>query len=246
MSTIDAAIIKALVEHVGGDSSGGTDGTIGGNSAATPPGSGGKTYTAGDAIDLTDSKISVKYDSATMQLVDGKISALPQSGGSGVVLSAGDAINIADNKIGVKYDESTMELKDGKLAAKCKSSRRFGGYTIEGVVYDSIQLGFTGFTEDNIPPIIKFSCTDFYGTGQDITFYTFIDSLSDPRNNQMTLSTTYYMQTNDVYFTNKNVYSVGTNISGKTWSLTGYDSVNGEIIDFLLKHVAALYQAKSS
>ena len=49
MSTIDAAIIKALVEHVGGDSSGIPDGTIG-----------GKTYTAGDGIDITNDAISVR------------------------------------------------------------------------------------------------------------------------------------------------------------------------------------------
>lgn len=64
-TTIDAAIIKALVEHVGGDSSGIPDGTIGG----------GKTYTAGDGIDIKNDAISVKYDEDTMELKDGKISA---------------------------------------------------------------------------------------------------------------------------------------------------------------------------
>ena len=102
MSTVDAAIIDFVVNN---------------------PGSGsGTKYTAGNAIDLTSNKISVKYDPATMQLVDGKISALPQSGGTGVALSAGDAINIADNKINVKYNTGTMELVNGALSAKTSSS----------------------------------------------------------------------------------------------------------------------------
>ena len=70
MSTIDAAIIKALVEHVGGDSSG-PDSTI----------AGGKTYTAGDGIDITNDAISVKYDEDTMQLADGKLSVKSGNGG---------------------------------------------------------------------------------------------------------------------------------------------------------------------
>ena len=63
-TTIDAAIIKALVEHVGGDSSGIPNGTIG-----------GKTYTAGDGIDITDDAISVKYDENSMEIKDGKLAA---------------------------------------------------------------------------------------------------------------------------------------------------------------------------
>ena len=47
-TTIDAAIIKALVEHVGGDSSGIPDGTIGG---------GGTTYTAGNGIEISDENV---------------------------------------------------------------------------------------------------------------------------------------------------------------------------------------------
>ena len=106
MSTVDAAIIDFVVNN---------------------PGSGtGTKYTAGDAIDLTSNKISVKYDPATMQLVDGKISALPQSGGTGVVLSAGDAINIADNKINVKYNTGTMELVNGALSAKTSTTYTAG------------------------------------------------------------------------------------------------------------------------
>ena len=51
MSAIDAAIIKALVEHIGGDSSTIPDGTIGG---------GGTKYTSGDGISIDgNNKISV-------------------------------------------------------------------------------------------------------------------------------------------------------------------------------------------
>ena len=50
-TTIDAAIIKALVEHIGGDSSNIPDGTIGG---------GGLKYTHGDGISIdANGKISV-------------------------------------------------------------------------------------------------------------------------------------------------------------------------------------------
>ena len=51
MSSIDAAIIKALVDHIGGDSSTIPDGTIGG---------GGTKYTSGDGIFIdANNKISV-------------------------------------------------------------------------------------------------------------------------------------------------------------------------------------------
>ena len=83
MSTIDAAIIKALVEHVDGDSSGIPDGVIG-----------GKTYTAGDAIDLTNDKISVKYDSTTMQLKDGKLAAKASDNGPN---TAGKSLSVFRN-----------------------------------------------------------------------------------------------------------------------------------------------------
>ena len=64
MSSIDAAIIKALVEHIGGDSDSIPDGTIGG---------GGVTYTAGDGIDITDNAISVKYNDYDFTLSAGKL-----------------------------------------------------------------------------------------------------------------------------------------------------------------------------
>ena len=54
-TTIDAAIIKALVDHIGGDSSGIPDGTIGG---------GGPKYTSGDGIFIdANNKISVSVGS---------------------------------------------------------------------------------------------------------------------------------------------------------------------------------------
>ena len=61
MSTIDAAIIKALVEHVGGDSSGIPDGTIGG----------GTTYTAGNGIEISDENvISVSDQKITTNIIE--------------------------------------------------------------------------------------------------------------------------------------------------------------------------------
>lgn len=80
MSTIDAAIIKALVEHVGGDSSGIPDGAIG-----------GKTYTAGDGIDITNDAISVKYDENSMELKDGKLAA---KGGDTNLTTAAQRLNV--------------------------------------------------------------------------------------------------------------------------------------------------------
>ena len=74
-TTIDAAIIKALVEHVGGDSSNIGSGSIG-----------GQTYTAGTAIDISNNSISVKYDTNTMELKNGKLAAKQStSGGSSTV-----------------------------------------------------------------------------------------------------------------------------------------------------------------
>ena len=63
MSTIDAAIIKALVEHIGGNPDSIPDGTIGGG--------GGTSYTAGDGIKITDNTISVKCGSSDLIFMDG-------------------------------------------------------------------------------------------------------------------------------------------------------------------------------
>ena len=71
MSTIDAAIIKALVEHVGGDSSGIPDGTIGG----------GTTYTAGAGIEISDENvISVSEMNIRTDTIETKI-IKPWTGG---------------------------------------------------------------------------------------------------------------------------------------------------------------------
>ena len=64
-STIDAAIIKALVEHIGGNPDSIPDGSIGG----------GKTYTEGDGINIVNDTISVEYDTNTMELKNGKLAA---------------------------------------------------------------------------------------------------------------------------------------------------------------------------
>ena len=102
-TTIDAAIIKALVEHVGGDSSNIGNGVIG-----------GKTYTAGDAIDLSNDKISVKYDTNTMELKNG---ALASKGGA--IYTAGKGISIGeDNVLNVNYDTTFFKSSDGVLTTK--------------------------------------------------------------------------------------------------------------------------------
>ena len=152
MATLDTAIIKALVEHVGGDSSGIPDGTIGGNA-----------YT--------------------------------------------------------------------------------GGYNIEGITFNKFREGFAGFTADNTPPIIKFKCSNYYGNNQDITFITFVPDPSN-RANQFTISNLRYEETNDVGF-NGSVYEVNvSNLDNHTWSLTGHDIVDGEMMYFLFKHLEAVYQKK--
>ena len=64
MSCIDSAIIRALVEHIGMNPD---EIPNGGTSAAA-------TYTAGEAIDVSDDNtISVKYDTDSLQLKDGKL-----------------------------------------------------------------------------------------------------------------------------------------------------------------------------
>ena len=95
MSTVDAAIIDYVIHNQGGGS--------------------GTPYTAGDAIDLTSNKIAVKYNTGTMELVNGALSA--KTGSSGTTYTAGDAINIASNKISVSYDPDTMQLVNGKISA---------------------------------------------------------------------------------------------------------------------------------
>ena len=66
MSTVDAAIINHITN--GGSSGGGGSGV---------------SYTAGDAISLANNQISVQYDSNTMELINGKLSAKSGSSGGG-------------------------------------------------------------------------------------------------------------------------------------------------------------------
>ena len=101
MSTIDAAIIKALVEHVGGDSSSIPDGTIGG----------GKTYTEGDGINIVNDQISVEYDANTMELKEGKLAAKTQ-------ITVGDGLTTTNGKIVANLDTNTMYMSAGKIGAK--------------------------------------------------------------------------------------------------------------------------------
>ena len=63
MSCVDAAIIKALVEHIGMDSN---DVIIG---------EGGVKLSAGDGISLANDTVSVKYDADTMEIKDGMLAA---------------------------------------------------------------------------------------------------------------------------------------------------------------------------
>ena len=63
MSTIDAAIIKALVEHIGGNPDSIPDGTSGGG--------GGATYTAVEPMYISnDNKISLYYSPTTFKTID--------------------------------------------------------------------------------------------------------------------------------------------------------------------------------
>ena len=66
MSTVDAAIINHITN--GGSSGGGGSGV---------------SYTAGDAISLANNQISVQYDTNTMELINGKLSAKSGSSGGG-------------------------------------------------------------------------------------------------------------------------------------------------------------------
>ena len=104
MSTVDAAIINHITN---GGSSGGGGGT-------------GVSYTAGDAISLTNNQISVKYDTTTMELKNGALSAkVSSSGGSGgTTIHPGDGLRLdVNNYMHVDYDSSTMTIQDGKLKA---------------------------------------------------------------------------------------------------------------------------------
>ena len=72
MSCVDAAIIKALVEHVGMDPE---DVELGGHQCVE--------YTAGDAIALEDNQIHVKFNSDMFEINDNELCLKSGSGGSG-------------------------------------------------------------------------------------------------------------------------------------------------------------------
>ena len=118
MSTIDAAIIKALVEHVGGNPDSIPDGAIGG----------GKTYTEGDGISIVNDKIGVEYDTNTMELKNGTLAAKTQ-------LTAGDGISISNGKANVRFNTNTMELVNGALSVK--STTASGLIPVSDVDYDT-------------------------------------------------------------------------------------------------------------
>lgn len=96
-STIDAAIINTISD--------------------IKAQSGGAILTEGAAINIISGKINVKYNTDTMELVNGALSAKTTSSGggggggsSGSSLVAGSAIDISGNRINVQYDTSTLGI----------------------------------------------------------------------------------------------------------------------------------------
>ena len=87
MSCVDAAIIKALVEHVGMDPE---DVELGGHQCVE--------YTAGDAIALEDNQIHVKFNSDMFEINDNELCLKSGSGGgatiNGVSITLDDLIPI--------------------------------------------------------------------------------------------------------------------------------------------------------
>ena len=164
MTTINTSIIKALVEHVGGDSSGIPDGTIG-----------GKTYTAGNAIDLTDNTISVKYDADTMELKNGKLAAKSGTGngleyledstwtGSSFRFSKTDeltnAVLVAKlyNKTKQKYDYAILVLDTTIPSAKYK-----GYWTAYNQTTNDIMLSYNKTTNQYSVTLHVFTSTDYH------------------------------------------------------------------------------------
>ena len=81
MSTVDAAIINYI-----------TNGSSGGG------GGSGVVYTAGDAINIANNQISVQYDTSTMELKNGKLSAKStSSGGGSTQILAGSGLRFDTN-----------------------------------------------------------------------------------------------------------------------------------------------------
>ena len=139
MTTINTSIIKALVEHVGGDSSGIPDGTIG-----------GKTYTAGNAIDLTDNTISVKYDADTMELKNGKLAAKSGTGNGLEYLE--DATWSGSSFRVPKTDKLTNAVLVAKLYNKTKQKYDYAilvlDTTISSVKYKAYWTAYNQTTND--------------------------------------------------------------------------------------------------
>lgn len=99
-STIDAAIINTISD--------------------IKAQSGGAFLTEGEAINITSGKINVKYNTDTMELVNGALSAKTTSSGggggsSGSSLVAGSAIDISGNRINVQYDTSTLGINSNNF-----------------------------------------------------------------------------------------------------------------------------------
>ena len=112
-STIEAAIIDTLMDVI----------ETGGGGGGTP-----STWTAGDAINISNRTISVKYDPNTMRLVDGKLSSIQSGsggggGGTSTLYTGGPGITVDEYcKISVKYNPTTLEIIDGSLSAKVSES----------------------------------------------------------------------------------------------------------------------------
>ena len=122
-TTIDAAIIKALVEHVGGDSSGIPDGTIGG---------GGATYTATKPLDITDDVISLKYNNYDFTLSNSEL-RLNYHGYKLATESAEDAkywTQMYQGTQGYYLGLSLNDIQNGYLYVKNSSGYSHKFYTI--------------------------------------------------------------------------------------------------------------------
>ena len=96
----------------------------------------GGSLKAGAAISIANNTIGVKFNSNTMELINGELSArIPTSGGesSGTIVqyNAGSGINISGNTIAVKYDPNTMEINaSGNLVAKSSGSGGSGSCNV--------------------------------------------------------------------------------------------------------------------
>ena len=151
MSTVDAAIINYITN--GGGSGGG--------------GGSGVVYTAGDAINIANNQISVKYNTNTMEIVNGALSAKASSSGGGggsTQILAGDGLRFdTSNTIHVNFDPATMAIENGKLKALIFSggnvptedvltrSSQYQSGTFSGNIYTvSLGYGVDGILSGNV------------------------------------------------------------------------------------------------